>query len=106
MTSIPIEQLNPETISVPNFQGDLELAGVLSVVLGSRLYGKLDKNKSFLHDSLPQSLPGRDHIINVLTRLGGKTRDDQGCRSSVEADYRPVKVLSIGMKCYLIMRAG
>ena len=27
MTSIPIEQLNAETISVPNFQGDPELAG-------------------------------------------------------------------------------
>ena len=84
MKSIPIEQLNAEAISVPNFQGDLELAGVFSVIFSSRLYIQLDKNKSFLHDSLPQSLPGRGHIISVLTRLGDETRDAQGCRNVME----------------------
>ena len=85
MRSIPIDQLNAESISVPNFQEDPELAGVFSVVFGFRLYSQLDKNKSFLQDSLPQSLPGRDHIINVLTRLGDGTRGALGCRSSMEA---------------------
>ena len=78
MRSIPIEQLNAETISVPNFQGDPELAGVFSVIFNSSFYDELDTNKSFLQDSLPQSLPGRDHIISVLTRLGDETRDAQG----------------------------
>ena len=48
MRSIPIEQLNAETISVPNFQGDTELAGVFSVIFNPRLYSQLDTNKSFL----------------------------------------------------------
>ena len=85
MRSIPIDQLNAETISVPNFQGDPELMGVFRVILGSRLYGNLDKNKSFLQDSLPQSLPGRDHIISVLTRLGNETRGVWACRFFMDA---------------------
>ena len=85
MRNLPIEQLNAETISVPNFQGDPELAGVFGVIFGSGFYDELDKNKSFLHDSLPQSLPSRDHIISVLTRLGDETRDAQACRSVMES---------------------
>ena len=85
MAIIPIEQLNAETIYVPNFQGDPELAGVFSVIFGSGFYDELDTNESFLHDSLPQSLLGRDHIISVLTRIGGKTRDAQACRSVMES---------------------
>ena len=84
IASIPTEQLNAETISVPNFQGDPELAGVFRVIFNSHLYNQLDTNKSFLHDSLPQSLPGRDHIIRVLTRLGDETRDGRGCRAIIE----------------------
>ena len=85
MRSIPIEQLNAETISVPNFQGDPELAGMFSVIFSSGFYNELDTNKSFLHDSLPQSLPGRDHIISVLTRLGDETRDARACRNVMES---------------------
>ena len=69
---------------MPNFQGDPELAGVLSVIFGFGLYSQLDTNKSFLQDSLPQSLPGRGHIISVLTRLGDETRGARTCRSSME----------------------
>ena len=85
MKNTPIEQLNAEAISVPNFQRDLELAGVFSVIFSSRLYSQLDTSKSFLHASLPHSLPGHDHIIGVLTRLGDETRDAQACRSVMES---------------------
>ena len=37
---------------------------------------------------MPQSLPGRDHIINVLTRLGDGTRDDMACRGIMEGALR------------------
>ena len=87
MRSIPTEQLNPETILVPNFKGDSELAGMFSVIFNASLFSQLDTNKSFLQDSLPQSLPGRDQIINVLTRFGDETRD-QACRSVIESALR------------------
>ena len=81
MASIPIEQLNAETISVPNFQEDMELAGMFSVIFNPSLYRQLDISKSFLQDSLSQSLPGHDQIINVLTKLRDKTRMTGACRS-------------------------
>ena len=88
MRSIPIEQLNAETMSVPNFQGDPELAGVFGVIFSFSLFSQLDTNRSFLQDSLPQSLPGRDHIISVLTRLGDGTRNARGCRGTMEYALR------------------
>ena len=33
---------------------------------------------------MPQSLPGRDHIISVLTRLGDETRNAWVCRDVME----------------------
>ena len=86
--SIPTEELNPETISVPNFQGDAELAGVFSVIFNPSFYDELDKNKTFLDDSLPQSLPGRDHIISALKKLAEETKDDRGCRNVMELVLR------------------
>ena len=95
-----------KTISVPNFQGDSELAGVVSVIFSSSLYSELDTNKSLFQDSLPQSLPGRDHIISLLTRLGDETRKASGCRSVMESaleSYRTPKdwdeVLSYNVYC-------
>ena len=84
IASIPTEQLNAENISVPNFQGDSELAGVFSVISNSSFYDELGTSMSSLHDSLPQSLPGRGHIISVLTRLGGETRGAGACRAIIE----------------------
>ena len=88
MRGIPTEKLNAETISVPNFQGDPELAGMFSVISNSSFYEELESNNSFLEDSLPQSLPGRDHIISLLTRLGDETRDVRGCRNIMELVLR------------------
>ena len=84
MKSIPTEQLNPETMSMPNFKGDTELVGVVSVIFNPSFYDELDTNESFLQDSLPQSLPGRDQIISLLTRLGDETRGDRACRGIME----------------------
>ena len=85
MRSIPIEQLNAETISVPNFQEDPELTGVLSVIFNPSLYSQLDISGYFLQNYLPQSLPGRGHIIGVLTRLGDETGGAGGCRISMQS---------------------
>ena len=84
MTSLPTEQLNPETISVPNFKEDMEVAGMFTVIFNPSFYDELDTNESFLHDSLPQSLPGRDHIISILTRFVDEARDAQICGDIVE----------------------
>ena len=88
IASIPTEQLNAEAISVPNFQDDTELARMFSVIFNSRFYDELATNKSFLHDSFPQALPGRDHIISVLTKLGDGTRDAWVCRGTMEYALR------------------
>ena len=87
LRNTPTEQLNPETIAVPNFKGDMELAGVFSVIFNPSLY-ELGTNKSFLHDSLPPTLPGRHQIITVLNRLGDGIGGHWGCmnvmRTSLE----------------------
>ena len=89
MNSIPTEQLNAEAISVPDFQKDPELAGMFRILSSSSFLDKLDTDKSFLQDSLPRSLPDRDHIISILTRLGEETRGNANCRGVIEYALRP-----------------
>ena len=89
LKGIPTEQLNAEAISVPNFQRDPELVGVFSIIFSIGLLDKLDTDKSFLQDSLPQSLPDRDHVISILTRLDEETRGNRDCRCDIESALRP-----------------
>ena len=41
-------------------------------------------NNHQLEDSLPKSLPDRDHMIGVLTRLGDEAKESSSCTESIQ----------------------
>ena len=81
---IPIDQLRARSGIVSTFKEDQELPRLFELVFAHNFYNSFEENESLFHNSLPQSLPNRDHLVDFLTKLGHETKKLGRCKLEIE----------------------
>ena len=86
LKSMSVEQLRSETVTAPDFEKNTELRDLV------RLFFRLDfRAHVVLSDLSKESMPpfpGRDYLIDFMTRLREETEGHKRCRESIATTIR------------------
>ena len=75
--NIPTGQLHEVMVGLHTIRMVQEVAKLFT------FYDALEKDKPLHQESLPLSFPNRDHLLELLTRLGSETNGYRGCRAAI-----------------------
>ena len=81
---ISFDQLRARSGIVSTFKEDQELPRLFELVFAHNFYNSFEENESLFHNSLPQSFPNRDHLVDFLTKLGHETKKLGRCKLEIE----------------------
>ena len=79
--NLPIGQLCADAMPVYNFQDDNELGEWIKSTMD--VMGEKDISRGILDKSLPGSLPGRKHLINLLVNIYKEDGTSHSCTSDL-----------------------
>ena len=81
LKNISMEQLRSETVTAPDFEKNAELRDLVQLLFGEKFHGQ-PKLGILPKESMP-SFPGKDYLIDFVTRIREETQDNAMCRQSI-----------------------